>query len=82
MFPIRDDLPRRAFPVATTVIILVNALVFLCELMLPEQALEQSFYLFGVVPAHLYPQPVRRQPGGGRSRPAARCRRSTAGRGG
>jgi membrane associated rhomboid family serine protease len=51
MFPIRDNLPRRAFPVATTVIILVNAFVFVCELMLPEQALEQSFYLFGVVPA-------------------------------
>jgi membrane associated rhomboid family serine protease len=51
MLPIRDSVPRRNFPIATCCLILANAVVFLCELMLPETAIEQVFYLFGIVPA-------------------------------
>src|ERR1700730_4567515 len=51
MLPIRDSVPRRNFPIATCCLILVNVVVFLFELLLPEPALEQFFYLFGIVPA-------------------------------
>jgi membrane associated rhomboid family serine protease len=51
MFPIRDNVPRRTTPFVTWAIIAVNAAVFLFELTLPPAALEQLFYLFGIVPA-------------------------------
>jgi membrane associated rhomboid family serine protease len=51
MIPIRDTIPGRNPPVATWLLILANALVFLFELRLPPPALERLFYLFGVVPA-------------------------------
>src|SRR5260370_42423423 len=35
----------------TWIIILVNSLVFLFELTMPEDTLKQFFYLFGIVPA-------------------------------
>src|SRR6185295_13199111 len=37
--------------IATWLLILVNAIVFLFELTLPPPALEQLFYLYGIVPA-------------------------------
>ena len=43
MLPIRDTIPNRNPPVATWVLILINSVVFLFELPLPEQALEQFF---------------------------------------
>jgi len=51
MLPIRDTIPGRHPPIAMWVLILANGVVFLCELSMPEQALEQFFYLFGLVPA-------------------------------
>lgn len=51
MFPIRDSVPSRSVPVVTRALILVNVLVFLFELALPEQGVERVFYLFGIVPA-------------------------------
>ena len=51
MFPIQDSVPSRSVPVVTHALILVNAVVFFFELMLPRQGLEQLFYLFGLVPA-------------------------------
>jgi membrane associated rhomboid family serine protease len=51
MFPIRDSIPSRTVPVVTRAIILVNVLVFFFELRLPQDSLEQLFYLFGLVPA-------------------------------
>src|SRR3982751_1091155 len=51
MFPIRDSIPTRSVPVVTRAIILLNALVFLFEIALPHEAMEQVFYLFGIVPA-------------------------------
>ncbi len=53
MFPLIDDVPRRHPPVATWLIIAANALVFALELGLPQERLEQLFYLFGIVPARV-----------------------------
>lgn len=53
MFPIRDSIPTRTVPIVTRALILINALVFFCELALPKEALERFFYLFGIVPARL-----------------------------
>jgi membrane associated rhomboid family serine protease len=53
MFPIQDSVPRRSVPVVTRALILINALVFFFELMLPRHGVEQIFYLFGIVPARL-----------------------------
>jgi membrane associated rhomboid family serine protease len=51
MFPIKDSVPSRSVPVVTRALILINALVFFFELSLPQESVEQIFYLFGVVPA-------------------------------
>jgi membrane associated rhomboid family serine protease len=51
MFPIRDNIPRQNPPIATWLLILANSMVFILLLALPEPALEQVFYLFGIVPA-------------------------------
>src|SRR5260370_40700587 len=51
MFPIQDSVPSRSVPVVTRTLILINALIFFFELMLPQQSIEQIFYLFGIVPA-------------------------------
>jgi len=51
MFPIQDSVPRRSVPVVTHALILINAIVFFFELMLPPHGVEQLFYLFGIVPA-------------------------------
>jgi membrane associated rhomboid family serine protease len=51
MFPVSDTVPRRNPPIATWLIILANALVFLIELTMPEYSLKRFFELFGIVPA-------------------------------
>ena len=51
MFPLRDSVPSQSVPVVTRALIFINALVFFFELSLPEQSLEQVFYLFGLVSA-------------------------------
>jgi membrane associated rhomboid family serine protease len=51
MFPIRDSVPSLSVPVVTRTLILINVVVFFFELALPQPALEEVFYLFGVVPA-------------------------------
>src|SRR5436309_3713012 len=51
MFPIKDSVPSHSVPVVTRALILINFLVFFFELMLPQQSVEQIFYLFGIVPA-------------------------------
>ena len=51
MFPIRDTIPSRRTPIAVYSIILVNSLIFLLQLQLPEPVLERFFYTFGIVPA-------------------------------
>jgi membrane associated rhomboid family serine protease len=51
MFPLQDTVPARGVPLVTWGLILVNGLVFLFELSLPDRQLEHLFYLFGLVPA-------------------------------
>jgi membrane associated rhomboid family serine protease len=53
MFPIQDSVPSRSVPVVIRALILINALVFFFELMLPQHGIDQVFYLFGIVPARL-----------------------------
>src|SRR6267378_3243460 len=57
MFPIRDTVPSKNPPIATWLVILVNAIVFLLELGMPDAMIVRFFYLFGVVPArYTHPQ--------------------------
>ena len=51
MFPIQHSVPSRSEPVVTRALILISALVFFFELMLPPHGIDQVFYFFGVVPA-------------------------------
>ena len=46
-----DSVPSRSVPVVTRTLILINVVVFFVELALPQETLEQVFYLFGIVPA-------------------------------
>lgn len=55
MIPIRDDAPRSVTPYVTYTLIALNTLVFLFELSLSPEALNQFLFQFGVVPA-LYTQ--------------------------
>ena len=48
MFPIQDSVPSRSVPVVTRALILINAIVFFFELLLPQASVEQLFYLFGI----------------------------------
>lgn len=54
MFPIKDYIPRRYTPFALWALIAANALVFLFELSLPEDQLNQLFHILGVVPARYF----------------------------
>jgi membrane associated rhomboid family serine protease len=51
MIPIQDTVPRKNPPIATRLIILLNCLVFLFELTMPQHMVVQFFYRFGLVPA-------------------------------
>ena len=55
MFPISDVIPSRTRPVVTVAIIIVNALIFLYQLTLPEPALQLFVGAYAVVPAHFHP---------------------------
>ncbi len=51
MIPIQDIAPRRTFPIVTLGLILLNVLIFLFELWLPEPLREALVFHLGVVPA-------------------------------
>jgi len=51
VLPLFDTIPRRQVPLVTTGIILLNAVVFVIELSLPQESLLQLLYIFGIVPA-------------------------------
>jgi len=55
VFPISDVIPSRTPPVVTVAIIVVNALIFLDQLTLPEPALQLFVGAYAVVPAHFHP---------------------------
>ncbi|WP_299024057.1 rhomboid family intramembrane serine protease [uncultured Thermanaerothrix sp.] len=52
MFPIKDTIRSRSFPIVNWTLIVLNAIVFLfIELNLSPQGLERFIYTFGLVPA-------------------------------
>jgi membrane associated rhomboid family serine protease len=53
MFPISDANPTRRFPILTYGLIAINVLVFLWELTLSPEQLEQAFRNLSVVPANI-----------------------------
>jgi membrane associated rhomboid family serine protease len=57
MFPIQDTVQSRSVPLVTWGLILLNGLIFLQELALPPERLEQLIALLGMVPARLGSDP-------------------------
>ncbi|MFH1312136.1 MAG: rhomboid family intramembrane serine protease [Candidatus Eisenbacteria bacterium] len=53
MFPIRDDVPSRTFPIITVGLIAVNVLVFLFEVSLGSKGLRAFVGNYGMVPGHV-----------------------------
>ena len=53
MIPLRDVIPSRTTPYITVTIIVLNALAWLYELMLPHELLTDFLSVYGVVPADL-----------------------------
>jgi membrane associated rhomboid family serine protease len=51
VFPLRDVIPSRSTPYITVTIIALNAVAWLYELALPDEALGVFLQLYGVVPA-------------------------------
>jgi membrane associated rhomboid family serine protease len=57
VIPIKDTVPRSGIPFATWAIIFLNGIIFLLEISIPKDTLEEIFYLFGLVPArYSYPK--------------------------
>jgi len=50
MFPIGDTVPRKNVPIATWLLIIINCVIFLFEIAMPQQTLERFCYLFGSCP--------------------------------
>ena len=50
MIPLKDTIFRQGFATVTWLLIAVNGMVFLFEISIPNDLLQQVFYLFGVVP--------------------------------
>lgn len=53
MFPIRDTIRSRSFPIVTLMIVAANAIVFLFELCLSPAGLDRFFFTFGLVPVNI-----------------------------
>ncbi len=57
MIPLKDTIPRIGFSFITWILILLNAIVFIFEISIPKDLLQQLFYLFGLVTArYTYPR--------------------------
>lgn len=52
MIPLRDSTHSEHFPLITVILIAINALIFFYETTLSEHAINQLFYIFGLVPAY------------------------------
>ncbi len=57
MLPLKDLNPTRRFPYLTYALIAINVLVFLWEVMLPPEQLQQIFLTYSVVPANISAAP-------------------------
>jgi membrane associated rhomboid family serine protease len=53
MIPLKDDIPTETFPGVTIGIIIFNILVYIYELTLPPDAIEDFTILYGAIPDHL-----------------------------
>lgn len=53
MFPLRDNIPSRRTPIVNYTLILLNVLVFLWEISLPQWQLQHTTQELGLVPARL-----------------------------
>jgi membrane associated rhomboid family serine protease len=53
MFPLRDSVRSQSPPLVTSLLIVVNALVFFSELGMSEQQLWGFFHTYGLVPVHV-----------------------------
>jgi len=54
MIPLRDVIPSRTTPYITVTIIILNALAWLFELMMPPEILQVFLQVYGVVPASFH----------------------------
>ncbi len=55
MLPISDVIPSRTTPVMTVALIVVNVLIFVYQLMLPEPSLQLFVASYAVIPAWFHP---------------------------
>src|SRR5437868_13866197 len=55
MIPLRDLIPSRTTPYITVTIIILNAIAWLFEIMLPPEQVNQFLSVYGVVPATFSP---------------------------
>lgn len=53
MIPFRDNIPSRQYPVVTVMLIFANMAMFLYELSLGPEILNEFLYLYGIVPVRL-----------------------------
>jgi membrane associated rhomboid family serine protease len=53
MIPLKDDIPTERVPLVTIGIIILNCLVYIYELTLPSEALEDFTLLYGAIPDRL-----------------------------
>jgi len=54
MIPLRDTIQARRTPIITVGLIMANVVIFIYELSLPANKLEQLFHLWGMVPARFF----------------------------
>jgi membrane associated rhomboid family serine protease len=51
VIPLKDNIFYRGFPTVIFTVILLNVIIFVFEISIPKDLLQQVFYLFGLVPA-------------------------------
>ncbi len=51
MFPIKDTIPHIGFPAMTWTLIAINGIIFIFEISIPPDLLQQLLFFFGLVPA-------------------------------
>jgi membrane associated rhomboid family serine protease len=54
LFPFRDDNPTRLPPIVTVALIILNSLVFLYQISLPDPVATRFVYSFGMIPVVLF----------------------------